>query len=743
MTIAVGDNATEGEDVDIKISSKISDSCARTVKKSKKNEDGMPEQHPSRAWQEIKDLPWVLFDTFRWDNIRAKGYPWWRNGDFDAFFALWGDNLGTQLVLISLFTVPGVPITRAVDKIMPGVGLSLIFGNIYYSFQASRIARRENRTDVCAQPYGINTPGALTKAFVIFQPTFYMLRSKGIGPEDAFDQALQAVTAGNFLSAIFEIIGAFFLPFVADRISSAALLTPIAGIGITWLGINQISEMVAVDPMVGLFSFVIVWYGTFGGGRLGSIPMGLFSIAMGTILSWCTGATRSVDHITQATESIGLHLGSPGICFQDWSRIHENLALLLPIAMTNALGSLECVRAAQEFGDNYNSVETMLVDGVGSIVGAMFGSPFGTTVYLGQPAYKKMGASRGYSLLNGTVFFLIGISGLHAFFDAIIPREAVVPVVAFVGLMIASETIDLTPRRLRPAILLGMLLPIFDWSDLIALKATGHVLGPLGGFNLTSSAVPFEVGGKVQCVNNFDFLTINSTQPTTIDNCIGTDLWKTQDEAHGFFTPGSPGIKIMRNGFLFLSLLWTLGASAIIDRMMLKAGFIWCIGSFLCFFGIIHSNDLGVPHGGTGTGRDGKHHPGWMFIGAYLMMAGFCFFIHGLQRYGYTDGPVHECDDEGAVKNDGFRDTHDSAGTTARNDDDDDEEENVEIMEAKRKLSRSLSQRSAVAVGGVDSSRAMARMDSMRSRCSDKKQSRCGGDGEKKTNGVLDSSFEA
>lgn len=677
--------------------------CSGTVSEG----DDLPAKRQMRAWDELKNAPWDIIDTFRWENIRSKGYPWWRKGDADAFFALWGDNLGTQLVLISLFNVPGVPITRAVEKIMPGVGLSLLIGNMYYAFQASKIARRENRTDVCAQPYGINTPGALTKTFVIFQPTFYYLTSKGLAPEEAFDQALQAVCACNFLSAVFEILGAFLFPFIADRISSAALLTPIAGIGMTWLGVNQIQEMVHIDPMVGLFSFVIVWFGTFGNGKLASIPMGLLSIVMGTVIAWGTQATRSVELLTKATESIGFHYGSPGICFQDWSRVGENLALLLPIAMTNALGSLECVRSAQECGDNYNSIETMLADGVGSMVGAMFGSPFGTTVYLGHPAYKKMGGSRGYSLLNGILFFIIGISGFHAILDAIIPREAVVPLVAFVGIMMASETIEITPRRWRPAILLGMLIPVFDWSDVIIQQATYHVLNPLGKFQLTSSAVPFEVGAKIPCVNNFDFITTNSTTPTTIGQCIGTDLWKAHDKASGFFTPASPGIKLMRNGFLFISLLWTLGFISITDRRMLKAGFIWCMCSALSFFGVIHANKLGVPHGATGNGRDGKEYAGWMFICAYLMMAAFCFLIHALQRFGYSNGPVRRSVDSSSSPR------RTSALSVSREEDEDEDD----ISDMNRRYSISSSRRASTAAvvhTSLESSTvAVARMDSI------------------------------
>eukprot|EP00971_Amphidinium_carterae_P282753 5613442-Amphidinium_carterae.1 len=38
-----------------------------------------------------------------------------------------------------------------------------------------------------------------------------------------------------------------------------------------------------------------------------------------------------------------------------------------------------------------------------TINGLLQGSPYGTTVYIGHVAYKKMGATRGYSLLNGVL----------------------------------------------------------------------------------------------------------------------------------------------------------------------------------------------------------------------------------------------------------------------------------------------------------------------------------------------------
>lgn len=47
-------------------------------------------------------------------------------------------------------------------------------------------------------------------------------------------------------------------------------------------------------------------------------------------------------------------------------------------------------------GDAYPVTETMVVDGIGTMICSLFGSPFGTVMYFGHPAYKKSGATSGY-----------------------------------------------------------------------------------------------------------------------------------------------------------------------------------------------------------------------------------------------------------------------------------------------------------------------------------------------------------
>lgn len=58
--------------------------------------------------------------------------------------------------------------------------------------------------------------------------------------------------------------------------------------------------------------------------------------------------------------------------------------------------------------------ETMLVDGAGTCIGALFGSFYSTTVYIGHPIHKALGAKRGYSLFNGVLYFILLLRSRHS-----------------------------------------------------------------------------------------------------------------------------------------------------------------------------------------------------------------------------------------------------------------------------------------------------------------------------------------
>src|ERR1051325_33701 len=97
---------------------------------------------------------------------------WLVRGDIDGFFGLALDNL-VQLLLINTLCkyVLNFPGDLLYGHILPGAAVSLLVGNLFYAWQAMRLARATGRDDVCALPYGINTVSLLAYVFLVMLPT--------------------------------------------------------------------------------------------------------------------------------------------------------------------------------------------------------------------------------------------------------------------------------------------------------------------------------------------------------------------------------------------------------------------------------------------------------------------------------------------------------------------------------------------------------------------------------------------
>ena len=97
--------------------------------------------------------------------------PWWVSGDTNAFFGLGFNTLVNVLVLSGLCVgVVGLPPAAVFGVVLPALGVQLLIGNVYYTYLARRLARKEGRTDVCAMPYGPSVPHMFIVVFVIMLP---------------------------------------------------------------------------------------------------------------------------------------------------------------------------------------------------------------------------------------------------------------------------------------------------------------------------------------------------------------------------------------------------------------------------------------------------------------------------------------------------------------------------------------------------------------------------------------------
>lgn len=102
-------------------------------------------------------------------------------GDYGALTQLFFDNLSTLLGalfaiqdLVNFADAPLEDVNHVIwSKIVPGVGLTMVVGNCYYTWQAIRLTKTWGRP-YTAQPYGLNTPAAFAFVFNI------MVRMNGL-----------------------------------------------------------------------------------------------------------------------------------------------------------------------------------------------------------------------------------------------------------------------------------------------------------------------------------------------------------------------------------------------------------------------------------------------------------------------------------------------------------------------------------------------------------------------------------
>ena len=370
--------------------------------------------------------------------MRGGSYPWLRRGDLNGFWALFADNLANMVIIATVCsTVFRMPAAVVYGRILPGVGVALVVGLMFYAVQARRLARREGRSDVTALPYGISTPVLFVYLFGIIGPVFW-------ATGDAV-RAWQVGVGAAVVGGVIEVLACLIGPLLKRITPRAGMLGTLAGIAIVWIATVPLAE-VFEHPVIGFPALAIILLGLVAGVRFpAGIPAGLLAITVGAILGFATGESKFT------TEGVGLYL--PTLVLNDaWVGLRyiatdpTILTIVLPIEIYNFIETMNNVESAEAAGDRYNVRTSQIMDGVGTLTGAIFGSPFPTTVYIGHPAYKRLGAGCGYALLVGLVFVVGNTFGLIGLLRNIIPVAAVAPILVFVGVVICCK--PSTPRPL-------------------------------------------------------------------------------------------------------------------------------------------------------------------------------------------------------------------------------------------------------------------------------------------------------
>ncbi len=403
---------------------------------------------------------------------------WFVRRDIDGFFGLAIDNIVQVLLIVGLCQgVLGFESDLVYGRILPGVALSLILGNVYYSWLAYRQGQREQRDDLTALPYGINTVSLFAYVFLVMLPVKLDAVASGIAPLQASEIAWQAGLVACLGSGLIELAGAWIGNRLRQLAPRAAMLSTLGGIALTFIAIGFLLRTFA-NPIVGLVPLGVILLTYFGRVDFG-LPGGLLSVLLGVALAWTTGLVRwDPEVFEQAMQPLGFYIPKLwiGAIWEQGDVLGRYFSIILPMGLFNLVGSLQNLESAEAAGDRYPTAPCLAANGIGTLLAAVCGSCFPTTIYIGHPGWKDMGARVGYSWLNGLVMSILCLSGALGVITYLVPIDAGMAIVLWIGIVIVAQSFTATPVAHAPAVVVGLLPGIAAWGALIAknsMRAVG------------------------------------------------------------------------------------------------------------------------------------------------------------------------------------------------------------------------------------------------------------------------------
>ena len=427
--------------------------------------------------------------------------PWFVRNDLDGFFGLMIDNLIQLILIVSLCReLIHLPDSIIFRQILPGAAISILLGNFFYAWQARALARETGRTDVTALPYGINTVSLFAYVFFIMLPIYQETKD----PVWAWKVGLVAC----FLNGVIEIVGAFIAERVRRVTPRAALLSALAGIAVTFISMDFLFRIFA-KPLIALVPMALILVAYFARYRYpAALPGGLVAIVVGTVLAWVLGAMSDKAWTIGFAFTLPAFTGTPLWDALSDPRFLKYFSVILPMGIFNVVGSLQNIESAEAAGDRYRTFPSLMANGIGSVVAALFGSAFPTTIYIGHPGWKRLGARSGYSALNGVFICFLCLTGTITTVLTFIPLEAGIGILLYIGIIIVAQSFQETPKEHAPAVALGLFPALAAWGLLMVetgLKAGGKTLSTAG---LESFSQSLAIHGMIALERGFIFTSM-------------------------------------------------------------------------------------------------------------------------------------------------------------------------------------------------------------------------------------------
>lgn len=491
----------------------------------------------------------------------ASTSPWISKGDVNAFFTLLTDNTAALVLLVMLLISGSVPSEQfergfVLKWMAPGLLVGVLVGGAFSSSLAWSLSRRVGKP-ATAMPLGLDTPTVIAMALFVLLPVV-----RAGQQQHKMDLGLAMVFAWNvgmvltMLIGLFKVAGALLASGVLQEIfPPPALMCAMAGIALALITFLPMAQDVAVVPVVGLPVLLLLAVVLIGGRQAlaGVLPIVPVAVVLGMVIFssvFVVGERINPDwpdlELLQGSQFNKLPLKNsvPSLPEQMftaswWKLVWETsllyVPLALPLGLATLLGGLQCVASARAGGDEYESRTLLLADGAATILAGALGSVVQTTLYYGHPAYKTMEARSGFPLATGLVLLVIGILGWFQDLFQWVPREALFPVVVFVGLRTIAHSLSNVDSKHLPAFALAC-VPVLAYVALLAVNLA--------------------LGGRSPSADNDRFIQ---------------------------------SLRGLANGFVLTSVLWAAVMVHLVQGNLLSASGVLLLAGGAAWIGLIHS----------------------------------------------------------------------------------------------------------------------------------------------------------
>lgn len=506
-------------------------------------------------------------------------------GDLNGVLGLVVDNLSLlAFMATALIGIFGMPADLVFRRMFPGTALGVLLGNLAYTWMARRLAARTGREDVTSMPLGIDAPTTIGMALLVLGPAFAGYRQAGMDPIAAGEATWHLGMASLVVMGVLKFVLSFFGAWVQRSVPRAGLLGSIAGIALVLMGFLPLVEILRV-PVVGFAGLGVVLYALVAKRRLPfGLPGVLGAFIVGVVLYYGLGPSGFLGSGYHPPGAWQWRLGFPlpSLGFLDGlPATVPYLPLILPFGLLMVVGGINVAESARAAGDDYPTRDILLVEALATLIAGLCGGVAQTTPYIGQPAYKAMGARTGYTLVTGLVIGLGGVLGYLANLVELLPVAVLAPILVFISISITTQAFEATPLRYASAV-------VFSFFPAIARM-----------------------------------LAIKLGDPSIVDPTHFAVLYG--DASHGISAMAV--IFILGNGFIITSMVWASFVVAMIDGDVRKASGIVAIGAVLTAFGIIHSVEPIGPVYLPWLLDAGARGVVWQFVAAYGALAVVLFLL--------------------------------------------------------------------------------------------------------------------